>query len=298
MNLQYLQIDRSFMTKAKIVALQLGVDAPTVLGWAANLWWHAADLADLKQPEPEVFKTKDPARWVLHACDATGWVKSDESDTFARRLCDALRDVTVIELRTNAVRIPGLPRYFDVEKNRDATREKAKERTRKWRESLKSNQNGDGSVTRDRTSRDAPRSDQIITDQIIVLNTPKKRAARKPKPATETEKPISKYVEARDALEATFLSIKNVKYPFDGGRDGKAISELLKIYPGAEPAFLGQAFGRALHSKFPTVQTIHEFKNNLAHFVGTKPVDVRRGVVNAEDMGWDKTGGTNDVADF
>lgn len=169
MNLQYVQIDRNVLTKCAIVADALGLDPTLVVGMVTNMIFHASDLADPKMAEPDVFKTKNPDQWLLRACSAVTtaekYAEEHNRETFASALRDAFANVSLVVPRDNAIRVPGLKRYFDAEKNRDASRAKANERNRKWRESQKNKAINDALETISETSRDAPKSEQSKSDQ-------------------------------------------------------------------------------------------------------------------------------------
>ena len=69
-------------------------------------------------------------------------------------------------------------------------------------------------------------------------------------------------------LCSAFEEIRGIAYPFKP-RDAASVRDLLAA---AEPEVISHAWVRALrHGGFPTVSTLAELHQNLAHFVGTGP---------------------------
>lgn len=135
--------------------------------------------------------------------------------------------------------------------------------------------------SRETSRADSPDPSREIAEEGAGLNlglTPitdhRSPISKKPARSRAGDSPDPRHAPLVKDLTEAFQQARGAKYPFDGGRDAKLVSNLLAR---AEPGPLLEAWKRALrHEGYPTVATLADFDRHLPRFLGqSKSLDGR-----------------------
>ena len=238
MRLPWIQVEKAGIAQCRLLARLLGIPEAQGLGMGLMLWEWALEIA-----KDSDFSGNVPDAELVAV--ALMWPVED-----AARLVAQLQRVGMMATHPQ-LRVRGLDRYRSAwEKNR-----------RNYGKPAKSGGTLPGSAVSPRLPARKTETETDIKESAavapVLLVVPE---ARKPRRSDPRHQPLV----AR--LSDTFKADRGWPYPFDGGRDGKAVSGLLTK---AEPDAIVAAWTRALnHVGFPSVSTLSELSTHLARFLG------------------------------
>lgn len=244
MRLPWIQVEKSGIAQCRVLARLLAIPEAQGIGLGLMLWEWALEIA-----EDGDFSGNVPDAEILAA--SLMWPVEDSA-----RLVTQLQRVGMLATHPQ-LRVRGLDRYRRAwEKN-----------TRKNINTLKS-----GGRVPETGANPAPVAPKPARKTETETDT-KESAAVAPvlpvvpepkKPKVRTGDP--RHIPLIAKLTEVFRVDRGWSYPFDGGRDAKAVANLLAK---AEPDAIAAAWGRALaHSGFPSVSTLSELNTHLARFLG------------------------------